>query len=148
MLHKKPVSSRTCAWNYFLDTDAKTNWDHSIQKYLNRKMEVIKSGTQGVSWMWSLVNDTGRSTSDSCIIWTSPWALINGVLVAYKNLTTSLAIFCPLIPPFSAAIVLWFSGLFRSEQAGSEQPKKQRELICANLSWVEMIREWSCKQLG
>lgn len=33
----------------FLMLMPKNNWDHSIQKYLKREMEVIKSGAQGVS---------------------------------------------------------------------------------------------------
>lgn len=107
-------------------------------------MEVIKAGTQGVSWFWSLVNDTRTRASGSCIIWTSPWTLINGVLVTYKNLPHLLQNFAL---SYQLSQLQLFPGFFWSKQTGSEQPKKLRELICANLSCVEMIREWSCKQL-
>ena len=51
---------------------------------------------------------------------------------------TSLAIFLyPVIPTFSAAIVLW-ACFGQNKQA---QPKKLKELICANLYWVVSIRE-------
>lgn len=65
--------------------------------------------------------DTGRNTSGSHIIWTSPLALINDVVVTYKNLShISCDILLPLYFPFlscscSLSCFSW------NEQA---QPKK------------------------
>lgn len=82
MLRKKTVSSRTRAWNYFLHTDAKPT---GITAYKS-----TWAGDQ-IWYTWSLMIGESsewhrKSTSGSCIIWTSPWAFINSVLVTYKHL--------------------------------------------------------------
>ena len=111
MSHEKTVSSITRAWYYFLDTDAKNQLGSQLMKVLEQRDRGDRIWCTGCpmnvkSHDWH--EGPGRNTSGSRVIEQVPW---HWLMVWWSHTRTyhkSLAIFLyPLIPTFSAPVVLW-----------------------------------------